>query len=60
MTKPDPRNVPALKDPRSRSDRKADTPSWHDQVATALEARRVGAELRRGRPKSFRPVVGRV
>lgn len=31
-----------------------------EKARKALEARRLGAELRRGRRKSFQPVVGRI
>jgi len=37
-----------------------DDVTWQVRVAKALEARKRGAELRDGKPKSFRQVVGQV
>ena len=48
-------NLPqALQGPRM------DGKPWQEQVAIALKAREMGAELRRDKPKSFREIVGRV
>lgn len=50
-----------LHDPRVRAERDGKgEPRWQDQVRAAMEARRRGARLREGKPKSFRPVVGRI
>ncbi|RLP07038.1 Uncharacterised protein [Propionibacterium australiense] len=53
--------TPVLRDPRTcaESDGKSEI-SWQDQVRMAREARRQGARLREGKPRSFRPVVGRI
>ena len=53
--------TPALRDPRVVTDRDGKSrANWQDQARLALEARRQGAQLREGKLKSFRPVVGRI
>ncbi|SHE26762.1 Hypothetical protein ACGLYG10_3016 [Actinomyces glycerinitolerans] len=47
--------TPAL--PQPTKDRGQD---WAAKAELAMEARRQGAKLRRGKRKSFRPVVGRI
>lgn len=48
----------ALHTPASQSTR--ETSLQAERARRALEARRMGAELRRGKMKSFRPVVGSI
>ena len=45
----------ALRPPAKSRDQR-----WVDQARRAMEARRFGADLRRGKMKSFRPIVGRI
>ncbi|AWE41584.1 hypothetical protein DDD63_01020 [Actinobaculum sp. 313] len=44
--------------PVRKLDRLRGKEHWSEQVCTALEAWRLGIELRRGKPKSFRPTIG--
>lgn len=48
----------ALRAPLSQSTRETNLQA--ERTRRALEARRMGAELRRGKMKSFRPVVGSI
>jgi hypothetical protein len=50
----------APEEPRSALGRDGEQPQWSGQVQVAMEARRMGARLRRGKLKSFRPVVGEI
>lgn len=47
--------APALRAPEVKNEK-----DWAAKAERAREARRLGAELRRGRRKSFHPVVGRI
>lgn len=49
-----------LEAPRVPSESAGREAHWQDRVRIALEARKLGAQLREGRPKSFHPVVGRI
>ena len=49
-----------LTTPAHRPSTEKQEQDWAAQVQRAKEARRLGAELRRGKIKSFRPVVGRI
>ena len=57
---PPARSVPPIRDPRPIDQRTEGSRTWRDDVEEALKARRVGAQLREGKPKSFRPVVGKI
>jgi hypothetical protein len=50
-----PPTTPALRPSTEKQEQ-----DWAAQVQRAKEARHLGAELRRGKIKSFRPVVGRI
>ena len=50
-----PLTTPALRPSTEKQEQ-----GWAAQVQRVKEARRLGAELRRGKIKSFRPVVGRI
>lgn len=56
------KKIPALAPPRTvdASEREGRPVQWGEQVRVAMEARRMGSQLRRGKIKSFRPVVGRI
>lgn len=57
---PPARSVPPIRDPRPIDQRTEGSRTWRDDVEEALKARRVGAQLREGKPKSFRPVVKKI
>ena len=44
--------------PAIRSPKGVD-PQWQEKIAQAKKARAMAAKLREGKPKSFRPAVGR-
>jgi hypothetical protein len=53
-TAPEPAQAPqALRDPMGDK-------TWQEQAALALRAREMGEQLRRGKPKSFREIVGQI
>lgn len=60
MTKEELEKLQALSEPQPVPGNGEEQPRWDEQVRTAMDARRMGAQLRRGKPKSFRPVVGRI
>ncbi|WP_130874974.1 hypothetical protein [[Pseudopropionibacterium] massiliense] len=60
MTKEALENLQALSEPQPVPGNGEEQPRWDEQVRTAMDARRMGAKLRRDKPKSFRPVVGRI
>ena len=60
MTKEELEKLQALSEPQPVPGNGEEQPRWDEQVRTAMDARRMGAQLRRGKPKSFRPVVGKI
>ena len=55
---PPARSVPPIRDPRPIDQRTEGSRTWRDDVEEALKARRVGAQLREGKPKRSRRVSG--
>ena len=60
MTKEELEKLQALSEPQPVPGSGEEQTRWDEQVRTAMDARRMGAQLRRGKPKSFRPVGGRI
>lgn len=53
MTKEELEKLQALSEPQPVPGNGEEQPRWDEQVRTAMDARRTGAQLRRGKPKSF-------
>ena len=58
MTKEELEKLQALSESQPVPGNGEEQPRWDEQVRTAMDARRMGALLGRGKPESFRPVGG--